>query len=402
MTRTVSALALLAAGCFSGYDPGPAGHLHALTVHRGTFVSDLVLTGQLEAARGEAIAVPPLPAWQTSIKWIAADGSEVSSGDRVAELDSGAFVLNLDSKRQAVIQARQELAQKNAEWAADLAEKALDAEKKRVDYQKARLEVNVPPEIVSGREYADRQVKYKRASVELAKASDVLLSIGKGVNADRANLQLALGAKERDLQEAEHAIEALTLRASRSGVVVVHDHPWEGRKLQQGDGVWVGFPLALIPEPSSMEVTAALADVDDGKIALGMPAAVVLDAYPSLSFPGKIADISAVAQESAKASLRRAFRVVVKLDRIDFARMRPGLSARVTVRRATQSAVLLAPRNAIDASGNHAQARLADGKNIVVRLGPCNNQECVILDGLHEGDSLAPGLSPTATDGSHG
>jgi HlyD family secretion protein len=391
MRRLSSAIVLLAAGCFSGYSadgPGAA----TLRVHRGAFVSDIVLTGELEAARGEAIAVPQLPSWQTSIKWLAPDGSEVRQGDRVVELDSTAFATNLDAKHQAVVQAEQQLTEKKAEWSADVEQKELDLAKKRVDYDKARLEIGVPKEIISARELQDREIKFKRAEVELAKATDVLRSQRQSVTSDRANLLLTLQKAQRELDEADRAIAALTLRAPRSGIVVIRDIPWEGRKLQEGDGVWVGFPLALIPEPTSMQVNVALADVDDRKIAVGMPATVILDAYPALRFAGRISDISAVARENAaaRASLRRSFRVLVQLQQIDFSRMRPGLSARVIVRRESRKDALLAPRAGLDLRRAEARARLAGGGTSAVKLGPCNAQECVVLDGLREGVTLAP------------
>jgi len=55
------AVALLAAGCFSGYRT--EADARALRVRRGTFASDVVITGELRAARGEELAVPRLPQW---------------------------------------------------------------------------------------------------------------------------------------------------------------------------------------------------------------------------------------------------------------------------------------------------------------------------------------------------
>jgi hypothetical protein len=110
----------------------------------------------------------------------------------------------------------------------------------------------------------------------------------------------------------------------------------------------------------------------------------------SLAIPARITDISAVAQESARSSLRRAFRVVVTLDRIDGARMRPGLSARVVVHRAAIASALLAPRAALDVTTDKAKARLLDGSLIDVTVGRCNPQECVVTGGLSEGQELAP------------
>jgi multidrug resistance efflux pump len=348
----------------------------------------MVLTGQLDAARGSTIAVPPLPG-PTSIRWIAEDGVEVKEGDKVVELDTGPYTGDLDTKRQAVVQARQQLTEKDAEAAADLAQKALDLQQKQTDFEKAVIDANVPQDIVSRRDFEEREIKRKRAEVELAKAKDVLRGGRATVSADRANLVLALEKAEREMSMADEAMKAVTLHAPRNGIVVIRDNVFgEARKLQAGDGAFVGMVLAMIPESESLQVNAALADVDDGKIAAGMPVTVILDAYSEMRSTGHVQSISAVAQESARASLRRAFNVVVKLDTIDRARMRVGLSARVIVHRSLQKDVLLAPRASLDLGGKEARARLADGHFSVVSLGACNAQECVVTGGLHEGVDL--------------
>jgi multidrug resistance efflux pump len=382
----LSSAALLAAACVAGYSSTRNG---ALRVRRGTFVADVVLTGELESARGELIAVPALPQWQTSIKWLAVDGVEAKQGDKVVELDNTAFASDLDTKRQAETQAAQELQQKEGEWAADLKEKQLDVEKKKSELEKARLEAALPREILAARDYEDRQTKLRRAEVEYAKAQDVFKSQRAGVGAERANLDLKLLKAHRDIDIAQRAIDSLVLRAPRDGIIVIKDIPWEGRKLQAGDAVWVGFPLAVIPEMSSLQVAASLADVDDGRVAVGMPAVVTLDGYPNMTFPGRVDSISAVAQESNRQSLRRAFKVVVKLSRIDAERMRPGLSARVTIRRQQTQNALIAPRAALDLSGDKPRALTGGGKRADITLGSCNAQECVVTNGLQEGQELA-------------
>src|SRR5262249_5914690 len=139
-----------------------------LRVHRGAFRGDVVLTGELRAGRGDDLVVPRLPQWQTSIKWLITDGTEVKQGDRVVELDNSVFSTNLDAKRTAVAQAQQELQQKEAEWYADTLRKQIDAEKKRADYDKAKLDAAVPKEVLSERYFQDRQIKHQRAEVELA------------------------------------------------------------------------------------------------------------------------------------------------------------------------------------------------------------------------------------------
>ena len=94
----VAAAAL--SGCFSGYSETPSPD--DLLVRRGKFTGELTLSGELEAARGVTLNVPPLPSWQTAIKWIAEDGSTVKAGEPAVELDNSALTADLESKRQSL------------------------------------------------------------------------------------------------------------------------------------------------------------------------------------------------------------------------------------------------------------------------------------------------------------
>ncbi len=380
-------VAFIVSGCFSGYsETSPRAELR---VRRGTFANAMVLSGEVEAARGDFLSVPPLPSWQTAIKWLAEDGAAVNAGDVVVELDNSTLTADLESKRQTATQALQELQQKDAEWIADLEQKQLDVDKKKSELDKAKIEAALPEDLQSKKKYEESQGALRRTTVEYEKSVDVRNSTKTGIEAERRNLTLSIEKAQREIAIAEQAIAALVLRAPRAGIVVIRDHPWEGRKLQQGDPVWVGFPIAMLPDATSLRVKAALADVDDGKIAAGMRATITLDGYPSVQYSGRIAAISAVAQESRRQSLRRQFDVIVALDRLDAQRMRPGLSARIDVSRGSQAQSLLAPRAAIDFSGNTPRARLASGNAKDVKLGACNAQDCVVTSGLEEGDSLA-------------
>src|SRR5437762_5563828 len=358
MKRTAVISALLLAGCFWSYDKDTG----TPRVRRGTFINQAILTGELEAARGATVSVPPLPNWQTSIKWLAPDGADVKAGDRVVELDNTSIATDLDQKTQTKAQSLEELEQKNAEWVADLRDKQLDVERKKSDLEKAKIEANVPKEIVSARDFEDRQNKLRKAQTEFDKSQETLRAQEKAVASDRANLQVKIERAQREVDTSNRALDQMVLRAPRDGIVVVKDHPWEPRKLQNGDTVWVGFAIALMPELDSLQVAASLPDVDDGRVAVGMPASITIDGYPGMHFPGVVQSISAVAQEEVRNSMRRRFRVVIRIDRIDRALMRPGLSARVQIRREMLRDVLLAPRAAIDFTSKEPRARLASGK----------------------------------------
>ncbi len=389
---TSASLLLLAAGCArtSAEETVAGRDASALErVHRGELVERVLLTGQLEAARAEDITVPRLPSWQTTLKWIAEDGIEVKEGDRVAELDNSSFARDLEQKQDDVAQADQELRQKQAEANADIADKEFEVIRRETDLEKAAAAAEIPEELLSRREVEDRKLALEKARIEHQKAITVLKAARVAADTDRQNLLLALDQKRREISIAEQAISTMILHAPRDGILILQKHPWEDRKIQTGDPVWVGMPVASIPELPSMQVVAKLIDVDDGKVEPGMPAVVEIDAFPGRRFEGVVQNVSATAQETGRRSLRRAFDVIVKLGTLDLARMRPGYSVRVEVERARLKDVLLAPRSAVVREGDSARLRLASGQLAEVKLGACNATACQVLSGVDEGTGIA-------------
>lgn len=402
---TLLLTALCAAGC-AGAAEGDRGGGAELIVRRGDLRPRLLLTGELAAAHAEELKVPRTPSWQVQVRWIAEDGTVVRAGDRVVELDNSSFTRELEEKRASAADATTELARKQAEARSSRAEKEFAVDQRRSELAKARLAASIPTDLLSSREYQDRQLALSRAEVELAKAEKDLAAQRQGSGADLEVQRITLRRSEREIAQAETAIDALTLRAPRAGIILAANHPWEGRKIREGDNVWVGMTVAVLPDLSTLQVEADLSDVDDGRVKPGMDAICTLDAYPSQSFHGRVVDISAVAREAQRQPLLRSFAVRVRLDRLSPEKMRPGMSVRVEVFGPELRNRLLVPRAALDFSpmplsprGEGAvtprpRVRLAGGPGEgggsvrEVRLGPCDASSCVVEQGLEEGARL--------------
>ena len=376
-----------ASGCAGPAEGGRDAPVE-LTVRRGDLRPRWLLTGELAAARADELKVPQTPSWQVQVRWMAPDGTAVRAGERVAELDNSAFTAELDGKRAKVTDTRTELARLEVESRASLAEKQFAVEQRRSELAKARLTAAVPEDLLSLREHQDRELAVRRAEVELAKAEKDLAAWREAGVADLEVQRINLQRAERDLALAESAIDALILRAPRDGIVMAAHHPWEGRKLREGDNVWVGMTVAVLPDLSSLQVAASLSDVDDGRVRPGMEARVTLDAFPGQTVRGRVVDVAAVAQEAPRRPLLRSFPVTVRLERLDLQRMRPGLSVRVEVLGPQVRGALLAPRAGLDLSGPVPRARLAAGGVRDLRLGPCDASLCVVEQGLEEGAHL--------------
>lgn len=359
-----------------------------LTVRRGPFSLPVLLTGELLALDAVEIPTPQTQQWELTIRWLAEDGARIEAGERLVEFDTSAFAANLENRRLALARAEAEQAQHRASAAGRLAAQQQEVEARRIALEKSLIHASVPEELISRREYEERRLALERARAEHDRATDELASLEVTISGEAREREVQVKQSRTEILRAEEAIDAVTVSAPRGGVVEVATHPWEGRKLQVGDTAYPGLVTVRLPALETMAVESALYDVDDGAVGPGMSAVCTLDAYPDRQFAARVTAITPVAQEPARLSRRRAFRLMLHLDEPDPEIMRPGMSVRVEVTALTIEGVLIAPRAALDLDGEHSSARMAGGRWRRVELGPCSAQECQVLEGLNEGERL--------------
>lgn len=388
---TALAVFVVAGACAgAGADEVAPAAAEELVVARGDLAQRLLLTGELHAARAHDLVVPRAPTWRLQIRWLAEDGAEVRAGDPVVEFDSTEFTSNLEQSRLTLAENGSDLERTRARGEVAEAEKLFALEQKRAELAKAESKAEVPPDLVSPREHQDRQLALERARVDVAKAEQDLAATRDGNRAELEMKAIELARLRRGIEVAERALAELTLRAPVDGLVIVEGNRWEGgRKLQEGDNVFVGMAVARMPDLSSMEVKAMLSDVDDGRVRPGMGAVCTLDAYPETAYPCQVRAVAPVAREADRTALLRYFDVEMRLDDVDPQRMRPGMSVQVEVAAEAAQGVLLAPRRALDLAGAAPRAHLGGGEWRDVELGPCDAHRCVVEAGLEEGARLA-------------
>lgn len=381
-------LASLAAACGSGTDAAqPAAT--PLSVRRAPFESILLLTGELAAERAEVLSAPPTRFWNLQIRWLAEDGAAVGAGDRLVELDAAQVVEEAEAKRSARLEAIDELERITAEQRARLAEAELAEAQAATAMARARLDAELPAELVSARELSERRLALERSEAGLEKARRELAARRVAARSEVAVRELALARAEAELAEAERTLLRLTIVAPANGILVIADHPWEGRKLQPGDGVWPGFPLGSLPDLESLYVVAQLSDADEGRVRAGMPVRCYLDALAAESVAGRVRAVAPMARELDRRSQRRAFQVLVDLERVDRARMRPGMSVRAEVVIDSRASALVVPRAAVDLDAVPPTVATPAG-TVAVELDVCAEQECVVRSGIDEGARVLP------------
>jgi multidrug resistance efflux pump len=395
MAGVVLAGVVLAGACSEA--PGRATaavRSRELVVTRGPIEDLVLMTGQLDAAESAVLVAPRTSNWTATVRWMEEDGTRVKAGDKVLEFDNSALVSQLEEKRLAALQAENALVRQQAEDAIVTAEKEFAVEQQRITHEKARINADVEADLLAERDHQERRLALERAEVALQQARDALAAHLEGTALTTRIKRLELDTARRDIQAVEAEIDSMVLKAPRDGILIVAEHWREGRKIKVGDTLWPSMTVIKLPDLSVMNVIAQLSDVDDGRIAAGMKATCVLDAYPDIELPGTVKEISPVAKEPSRDSLIRSFQVTIALDRTDPERMRPGMSVKVMVHAREVDDGLLAPRAGLNLEAPETvesappRALLEDGGEAEVEIDFCTAQTCLLKTGPAPGTRL--------------
>lgn len=363
-------------------------------VARGDIVDRQILTGELRAASAVVMTVPRTDSWQLAIRWLADDGTTVKAGDKVVEFDNSAFTAQLEEKHLALLEAEMTLRGAQDLSAIETTSKLTELRQHRIALEKATVRADVPGDLLTGREAQERQLEKKRAEIAVEKAEHALAAQRDEAALDLRIKQIELDKARRAIETAEKTIAELVLVAPRTGMIVVEDHPWLGRKIHLGDTVMPGMAVASLPDmDEAMRVHAELSDVDDGRVAVGMSGTCTLDAYPRDPITCTVKELTPVARSKGETSLRRAFAIELDLGKTDGARMRPGMSVKVELHPRALTGLVVVPRGAVVASqtGAPPRVRMVAGGLREVRLGACDAQVCVVESGVTEGEGVVVG-----------
>ncbi len=354
-----------------------------------------LLTGELRAVRSVSI-VTPRGEGELQIRWMVDDGAEVAEGERVVEFDAARLIQNIEERRLKLRQAENERESRERTLAAEADRKRVAVDKAEVEAEKARLDAAVPRELQAAVEWRRLQsvLQEKQAALEKARLEREAFE-----TSSRSDLEVLRRTEEkasREVAAAEKSLVGMSVQAPKSGIFLVGNFwqwgPEGPRKLQPGDTVWPGYPVASIPDPSEMEVGATLSEVDHGRIAAGLSARCILDTYPDRVFEGRIEEVGAVAAEPRRTfgpmGSRTGFPVRVSLAKTD-PLMRPGLSVRVEVVRKAWAQALVVPRKAVrfDKEQPVVMKKGLTGSS-PVRVAACSPVDCVVESGLAEGDRV--------------
>lgn len=363
-------------------------------VKRGSVRKILLLDGELRAVRSRTIY--GASSEEAKIVYLPPEGTVIKAGDLVVELDSTNILTRIKDTDERIVAAESEIVRTKSQHESALRDLEVELSKLWLAYEQAKLKAKVPNEVVSRREYQEAQLALEKSKTEY---ENHLNKIEQRKREQAAELQVKTIEKAKldvQLDRAKSNLDGMRIKAPTDGMVLYNDHWNERRKIQVGDVVWGGFPIAQLPDLTEMEVLAQVNEVDGPRLSIGAKAEVKLDSYPDKVITGRIKDISQTAIKASWMAKAKIFRVTISLDQTLMDIMKPGMSAQVSVVVSETAPNLIVPRSSVKFDGESAKVTRIESadarREVAVTILAADGLNYLAADNgaLKEGDRILP------------
>ena len=363
---------------------------------RTDFIRSVRLAGTVEAVQATSIVAPRLSGQNQNslvIMRLIKAGTTVKAGDPLVEFDRQEQLRNALDRRAELIDLEQQIKKRQAEEVAARATDDSTLKQAESSLEKARLEL-LKNDMIPKIQAEKNTLSFEEAQARLKQLQEPYELKRRAAAADIKILDIRRNRSETNMKQAESNAERMLITSPLPGVVVIKSTFKNGGNMvefMEGDEVRPGQPVVEVVNPAVMRVRARVNQADMNELRVGQNVHVGLDAYPELTFEGRIDQISPIGQQSTLSPKVRSFIVLVLVNGAH-PNLMPDLTASLDVELDRTANALVVPRDAIVFEGEHAYVRVQRGGRLErqdVSVGAMNTHEAVITSGLQEGVTVA-------------
>jgi len=291
---------------------------------------------------------------------------------------------NLDQAEAALRQAQSAYDQVADRPDVAMLPQALQLEQATVAYESAQASFDM-----AVREPTNDEIAAARSAVVQAEATLARLQEGPQEE-DLLLAQLQVQQAQVGLDQARHQLEGTELRAPHDGNVTLVG-------IKQGE-LAGGQPAFVLTDLSEYHLEVVVDEIDIGRVAVGQPVTVTLDALPGETLSGEVTQIADMAVPEAVVV---SYQVTVRLAPTG-APLRAGMTANVDLVIERREDVLLVPNRLIRidrSTGRMYVDKVVGGQvfPVEIQTGLRDETHSEILAGLQEGDVVALVQESTGT-----
>jgi HlyD family secretion protein len=359
------------------------------SVMKGHFRQSVIETGELQAVNASFLSMPRINyiyGYNFKIIGLAEYGKNVHKGETVVTVDPSSvqkFIIEKSEALENEIAARNilqaQITNNLQDLRAQLRNEQASYDIKKLQKEKSGFE-SVGIKKVIALEFRQSEIKLNKIkrNLELRPRLDSL---------DLRIQQIKIVQKENELKAAREDLAKMVVTSPLDGIFVVEENWRTGQAIRVGDDVYLGAPVARIPDIRTMKVKGFIMENDISTIKPDMNVIVRLDALPAVPFHGKVTSLSKVCTDRDE---KKVFRTEVLISESDL-RLKPGMTVSCEYITYEGENEIYVPGNCILEENKHFYVFIRKRgklKKTEVKTGPSNNLYTIVSGDLKPGQAL--------------
>ncbi len=364
----------------------------------GDYVDYVELRGEI-TVQSSTVIKAPYNAGDLQVLKLVRDGTLVQKGDIVVEFDSSSLQRTIEQNRAALAQAESEIERLQAQQSLQEEKILTDDISARFALERARLDLGTR-DIIPAIEYEKNVLAVEKAEQKLVELKTKSDTYHIGAKADLAGAIQKRDKAKADLDKAVSSLNDLTLRSPIDGIITLLTNSRARTSgssrsapvFREGDRLWSGASVAEIPDISTIQATAPVFEAERGRIELGQPVLLRIEAVPDKEHEGVVRAISPITKvDYTTYPYRKSFEMNIDFTGPD-PRLKPGMTGAIQVEVERLPDSLLIPAEAVFEKEGRIVAYVVASNGYeerTLQLSHRNSQSVRVTEGLMRGERVA-------------
>lgn len=301
------------------------------------YVDYVELRGEI-TVQSSTLIKAPYNAGELQILKLVRNGTLVKKGDIIVEFDSSSLQRTIDQYRAALTQTESEIEQLQAQQRLEEENNLTEDMVARFALERAHLDLGTR-DIIPSIEYERNVLAVEKAEQKIEELKTKLETYRIGAEADLAGAIRKRDKAVADLKKAEHSLADLSIRSPIDGMITLLTNSRARTTVlsgsspifKEGDRLWSGASIAEIPDITTIQMTAPVFEAERGRIELGQPVLMRVEAVLDKEHKGIVRDISLITKiDYSSYPRRKSFQMRVEFIQPD-PRLKTGMTATLQV-----------------------------------------------------------------------
>lgn len=325
-------------------------------------------------------------AMELKIQDIVPEGTIVSEGDYIAQLDRSSYANTLKDAEETLKTYQNNVDMKVLDTAVVLTNLRDDIKNQRYMVEEANITL--------AQSKYEPPATIRQAEIALDKAQRTLQQKIKGYDLRLAQTLSEINHEKRHLAQQQRLVEDLTeflsgftIKAPSSGMVT-YKKERNGTKRKAGSNVNpFDRVIATLPDLSSMISKVYVNEIDISKVKPGQDVNITIDAFPKKSFSGRVMTLANIGEQLPNSDAKM-FEVLIKMEDSD-PEIRPSMTTGNKIIIKTYDNVVYIPTECVQAGLDSIPFVFEKNKTKqIVVVGESNEKNVIVEQGLEAGSQI--------------